>query len=78
MSPHVWVAQAKESNRVCPWGIIDNPHEEIDILWTQHGSQKGKLFYIWADRVRSIKLSDDSWLVRFDKWERSGESLSST
>lgn len=66
---------AKESNRVCPWGIIDNPHEEIDILWTQHGSQKGKLFYIWADRVRSIKLSDDSWLVRFDKWERSDVGL---
>jgi hypothetical protein len=25
--------------------------------------------------VRSVRLSDDTWLVRFDKWERSGELL---
>ncbi|XP_024394889.1 probable sucrose-phosphatase 2 isoform X2 [Physcomitrium patens] len=61
----------KNSNRICARGIIDNPHEEIESLRNQHGSQKGKNFRIWADRVRSIKLSDDSWLVRFDKWERS-------
>jgi len=69
----MWNAQAEESSRVCAWGIIDNPHEEIDTLWEHHGSQKGKVFHIWADRVRSMKLSDDSWLVRFDKWERSGD-----
>lgn len=63
--------QDKNSNRICARGIIDNPHEEIESLRNQHGSQKGKNFRIWADRVRSIKLSDDSWLVRFDKWERS-------
>lgn len=66
---------AESSSRVSASGIIDNPHEEIDTLWTQHGSQKGKNFHIWADRVRSMKISDDSWLVRFDKWERSDAEL---
>lgn len=69
------IPQDKNSNRICARGIIDNPHEEIESLRNQHGSQKGKNFRIWADRVRSIKLSDDSWLVRFDKWERSGMFL---
>jgi hypothetical protein len=66
---------AEDSNRVCAWGILENPHEHINCLRHHHGSQKGKLFHIWADRVRSVRLSDDTWLVRFDKWERSGELL---
>ncbi len=71
----MWYGQAEDSNRVCAWGILENPHEHINCLRHHHGSQKGKLFHIWADRVRSVRLSDDTWLVRFDKWERSGELL---
>uniref|UniRef100_A0A7I4EZU5 Sucrose-phosphatase n=1 Tax=Physcomitrium patens TaxID=3218 RepID=A0A7I4EZU5_PHYPA len=67
---------AKDSSRVCAWGTIDSPHKEIENLQAQYGSQRGKVFHMWADRVRSMKLSDDSWLVRFDKWERSGETMS--
>ncbi|CAM6008015.1 unnamed protein product [Sphagnum balticum] len=66
---------AEDSNRVCAWGVLENPHEHINCLRHHHGSQKGKLFHIWADRVRSVRLSDDTWLVRFDKWERSDKAL---
>lgn len=70
-----WMAQEKDTSRVCPWGMIQNPHEEIENLRQQYGAQKGRVFHIWADRVRSVNLSNDSWIVRFDKWERSGQFL---
>ncbi len=48
--------------------------QHIDCLRPRHGCQKGKLFQIWADCVRSVRLRrDDTWVVRFDKWGRSGE-----
>lgn len=64
--------QAPDSSLVHAYGIISNPYKEIDSFHSLYGSQKGKTFAIWADRIRTMEISDDSWVVRFDKWQRTG------
>ncbi|CAM6007876.1 unnamed protein product [Sphagnum balticum] len=63
---------APDSSLVHAYGIISNPYKEIDSFHSLYGSQKGKTFAIWADRIRTMEISDDSWVVRFDKWQRTG------
>lgn len=40
-----------------------------------YGDQKGKQFRVWVDRVLSTPIGSNTWLVKFDKWELSGESV---
>jgi hypothetical protein len=67
--------QAPDSSLVHAYGIISNPYKEIDSFHSLYGSQNGKTFAIWADRIRTIEISDDSWVVRFDKWQRREKQL---
>ncbi|EFJ05111.1 hypothetical protein SELMODRAFT_449234 [Selaginella moellendorffii] len=43
--------------------------EEIDQVWM------GKNFCMWVDRIRATKVGDVTWVVKFDKWQRTDEEL---
>lgn len=32
----------------------------------------GKSFRVWVDRVTPSQIGSDTWVVKFDKWELSG------
>lgn len=38
-----------------------------------YGDKQGKQFRIWVDKLSSSQFGSDAWLVKFDKWELSGE-----
>lgn len=67
---------APDASYVHAYGIITNPHEEIDTMRELHGVKKNKPFFIWVDRIRIEQLSDTMYLARFDKWEKSSSGLS--
>ncbi|KAL9242550.1 hypothetical protein vseg_016540 [Gypsophila vaccaria] len=68
---------------VChPLGVFVHPtgqefslYECIDNMRKCYGDHQGKKHRIWIDRLLPTRISDDAWLVRFDKWELSGEEL---
>ncbi|KAG0601335.1 hypothetical protein M758_11G102400 [Ceratodon purpureus] len=67
---------APDASYVHAFGIITNPYEEIDTIRELHGVMKEKPFCMWVDRVRVEKMSDTTYLARFDKWEKLGELFS--
>ncbi|KAH9288131.1 hypothetical protein KI387_032248, partial [Taxus chinensis] len=54
---------------VHPWGVEENLFTGIDVLRQCYGDQKGKRFRIWIDKIHSVRLASDIWLVKFEKWE---------
>lgn len=63
-----------------PAGVFIHPsgqelslHECVDKLRECHGDQQGTKYRVWIDRLLPTKISDDAWLLMFDKWESSGE-----
>ncbi|XP_058226094.1 sucrose-phosphatase 2-like isoform X5 [Rhododendron vialii] len=63
-----------------PLGIIVHPsgfeqplHQYIDGVQRSYGDKQGTQFRVWLDRVSSAQIGVDIWLVKFDKWELSGE-----
>ncbi|XP_022742222.1 sucrose-phosphatase 2-like [Durio zibethinus] len=58
---------------VFPSGVEKTLHECIHSMKGCHGDQKGKQFRIWVDRVLSTPIGSNTWLVKFDKWELSGD-----
>ncbi|XP_062175649.1 sucrose-phosphatase 2-like isoform X1 [Alnus glutinosa] len=66
----------------CPLGIFVHPsgveqpfHQCIDSMTKLYGDKQGHRFRIWLDRVSSAQIGSDTWLVKFDKWELSGDEL---
>lgn len=59
---------------VHPSGTEQPLHECVDMMAKLHGDKRGKDYRIWLDRVSSIQISSSSWLVKFDKWESTGEN----
>lgn len=47
----------------------------IDTLAKAFGDKTGKDFRVWVDCISLAEVSLGSWLVKFDKWELSGEIL---
>lgn len=45
----------------------------IDTLSKLFGEKQGLDFRVWVDRVSFAEVSLGSWMVKFDKWELSGE-----
>lgn len=59
---------------VHPSGIEQSLHQSIDVMARLYGDKQGKQYRIWVDRVSSAQIGSDVWLVKFDKWELTGES----
>ncbi|KAM6547803.1 hypothetical protein CsatB_019479 [Cannabis sativa] len=63
-----------------PTGIFMHP-SGVEILLTDslselskhYGDKQGKKFRVWVDRVSTIQLDSDTWLVKYNKWESLGE-----
>ncbi|KAI3447381.1 hypothetical protein Pfo_004046 [Paulownia fortunei] len=58
---------------VHPSGIEQSLHDSVNSLKTCYGDKQGKQFWVWVDQVLPAQIGSDSWLVRFEKWEQSGE-----
>ncbi|XP_068344397.1 sucrose-phosphatase 1-like isoform X2 [Pyrus communis] len=54
---------------VHPSGVELPIHQCIDSLARLHGDKQGKQFWIWLDRLSSVQIGSNAWLVKFDKWE---------
>nr|GMD41669.1 sucrose-phosphatase 1 isoform X1 [Ipomoea batatas] len=71
---------AKMKDFCCPSGAFIHPsgiekslQDCISSLRTCYGDKQGKQFRIWVDQVIPVQVGSDSWLVRFKRWELSGE-----
>ncbi|GMH03240.1 hypothetical protein Nepgr_005079 [Nepenthes gracilis] len=66
---------------VChPSGVFIHPsgaelslHDCIKSLRKCYGDRQGTNYRVWVDRVLPTRISSGAWLVRFDRWELSGE-----
>ncbi|KAI3443346.1 hypothetical protein Pfo_000011 [Paulownia fortunei] len=58
---------------VHPSGIEQQLHDCVSSLRTCYGDKQGKQFRVWVDQVLPTQVGSDSWLVKFKKWEQSGE-----
>ncbi|WOG98237.1 hypothetical protein DCAR_0417578 [Daucus carota subsp. sativus] len=45
----------------------------VNALRICYGDNQGKQFRVWVDQVFSSQVGSDTWIVRFKKWELSGE-----
>ncbi|XP_045816603.1 sucrose-phosphatase 2-like isoform X3 [Trifolium pratense] len=62
-------------NSVHPSGVDRSMQQIIYTLPKMFGEKKGHHFRVWIDRVSFAEVSLGSWLVKFDKWELSGNEL---
>ncbi|CAH1429510.1 unnamed protein product [Lactuca virosa] len=77
-SPDVYLSNLKS---VCsasgvfvhPSGIEQSLHDCIDKLKNCCGDKKGKQYRVWVDQVFPSQIDSDTWLVKFKKWEQTGE-----
>lgn len=58
---------------VNPLGNEETLKEYVHKLEKCYGDKQGTNFRVWLDRVSSAQVGADTWLVKFDKWELSGE-----
>ncbi|KAJ4720516.1 Sucrose-phosphatase [Melia azedarach] len=58
---------------VHPSGIERSMRQCIDLIEKMYGDKQGKKYQVWVDRVSSAQIGSDAWLVKFDKWESSGD-----
>ncbi|XP_022765605.1 sucrose-phosphatase 2-like isoform X1 [Durio zibethinus] len=49
----------------------------IDMMQRSYGDKQGKQYCVWLDRVSAAQIGSDAWLVKFDKWESTGEKRQS-
>ncbi|KAI4382641.1 hypothetical protein MLD38_008579 [Melastoma candidum] len=45
----------------------------IDMLAKSYGDKQGGKFRVWVDKLSAAQTGSDTWLVKFNKWEMSGE-----
>ncbi|XP_031380446.1 sucrose-phosphatase 1-like isoform X3 [Punica granatum] len=62
---------------VHPSGVEQRLHESISAMKKIYGDRQGKQYRVWVDRVLPSKISSDTWLVKFVKWELLGEEQQS-
>ncbi|CAB4286980.1 unnamed protein product [Prunus armeniaca] len=63
---------------VHPSGVEQSLPECINGLRSSYGDKQGKQFRVWVDEVLATQVGSDTWLVKFDKWELSGEERHAT
>lgn len=69
---HIWW-QDPSGILVHPSGTELSLHDAINGIRSHYGDKQGKLFRIWVDQILSTKIGSDTWLVKFNQWELSGE-----
>ncbi|XP_027176070.1 sucrose-phosphatase 1 [Coffea eugenioides] len=64
----------------CPSGVLVHPSgiekllgDCVNAFRTCYGDQQGKGYRVWVDQVLPTQVGSDSWLVKYKKWELSGE-----
>ncbi|KAK2982060.1 hypothetical protein RJ640_003185, partial [Escallonia rubra] len=58
---------------VHPSGVERSLHDCINALNGCYGDKQGNQFRIWVDQVLPEQIDSNTWLVKFKKWELSGE-----
>ncbi|OMO50428.1 Sucrose-phosphate phosphatase [Corchorus capsularis] len=58
---------------VQPSGTEQPINKCIDMMESLYGDKQGKQYQVWLDRVTAAQIGSNAWLVKFDKWESSGE-----
>ncbi|KAK9290884.1 hypothetical protein L1049_009063 [Liquidambar formosana] len=58
---------------VHPSGVEQSLHDFVNAMGRCYGDKQGKPFRVWVDRVAPAQIGPETWLVKFDKWELSGE-----
>ncbi|KAK9733128.1 hypothetical protein RND81_04G045500 [Saponaria officinalis] len=58
---------------VHPSGVQKCFDECLNALENSYGLEQGSRFRVWLDRITSAQIGSDTWLVKFDRWELSGE-----
>lgn len=58
---------------VQPSGIERSFSDCFSALHPIYGDKQGKRFRVWVDRLSFSQIGSDIWLVKFDKWDESGE-----
>lgn len=56
-----------------PSGVEQSLNHLIDAMERSYGDKEGKQFRVWVDRISLMQISTDTWLVKFNKWESSGQ-----
>lgn len=70
------LGQCPSGTFVHPSGVEQSLPECINGLRSSYGDKQGKQFRVWVDGVLATQVGSDTWLVKFDKWELSGWTLS--
>ncbi|XP_051132034.1 sucrose-phosphatase 2-like [Andrographis paniculata] len=63
----------KSAILVHPSGTEQLLGNSVSSLRTCYGDKQGKQFRVWVDQVLQEQIGSDTWLVKFKKWEQSGE-----
>lgn len=58
---------------VHPSGVVQSLRDSINAMRSYYGDKQGKQFCTWVDQVLPVQISSNSWIVKFNKWELSGE-----
>ncbi|XP_022842424.1 sucrose-phosphatase 2-like [Olea europaea var. sylvestris] len=58
---------------VHPSGIEQSLCDCVNSFRTCYGDKRGKPYWVWVDQVLPAQIDSHSWLVKFKKWEQSGE-----
>ncbi|KAJ7975910.1 Sucrose phosphatase [Quillaja saponaria] len=56
-----------------PSGVEYPLDSSTNLLRKSYGDKQGKHYRVWVDQVLPRQIGSDTWLVKFNKWELSGE-----
>lgn len=60
---------------VHPSGVEQSVEHCIEAMTRLYGDKQGKQYRVWLDQVSAAQVGSDTWLVKFYKWELSGEVI---
>ncbi|KAI4300610.1 hypothetical protein L6164_033966 [Bauhinia variegata] len=56
-----------------PSGTDHHLREYVNVLRNCYGDKEGKQFRVMVDGISASEIGPDTWLVKFDEWDLSGE-----
>ncbi|PWA36461.1 sucrose-phosphatase 1 [Artemisia annua] len=77
-NPEVYLSNLKSACSpsglfVHPSGVEKSLHDCIDKLKDCFGDKKEKHYRVWVDQVFPSQTDSETWIVKFKKWEQTGE-----